>query len=657
MNILVSIISTLNKHGKNEITYNITLEECDIKTVSASHTNESVFKTFVQMQGIKKTGGIHKNIVLVSNDVLNKKNELYDNQTAYEYYENLKNNISPDTELIKIPTENQDNTSRKIAEILNDICGYIGKDDVVYIDSAGGRRTTSNVIQLLVKLLKYKGIKNPYSLYSDINGTEKNISDTSAFLKMTDLLDAFNEFMTTGKSYKLSECLHYAERKLENLLNTKSKVEDILNTMIEFPEKQLDSRVEDLLKIMIEFSDKIQLGNIDNLDITVKNLKEKIKDCEKITDGDSIELVILKQFLPVIKEKLLGDEERINYAKIVKWCLENYLIQQALTIFVEKIPVYLFEEQIIKYKGDIKKAREEYKNNRTKTDPSDWETKVFYTDILDGKKKKGVEHPLIKELINDFADGKSQNTKIKEINKELKILRNNWNNYQPKSELGVRIKNNKKGKGIESFSEYIEKIKKGDMDSVYLNLLGVEESQKKIDTNDKKIKGIENIRSGAKLPDYYWNCSNVQLANIFYGYIYVKAFRNQINHASSDENLTEEQKNFLENQGYSMKIDLLTVKKNIEFALNKIENILTKKQSIECEESKDILPTTLKIGDIVKAKCVNLKIVRIENHSYDIQLIAKTVDNPFDLVEQEFNVKIKQISKAGKIIQVEYFDE
>ena len=195
------------------------------------------------------------------------------------------------------------------------------------------------------------------------------------------------------------------------------------------------------------------------------------------------------------------------------------------------------------------------------------------------------------------------------------------------------------------------------MDSVYLNLLGVEESQKKIDTNDKKIKGIENIRSGAKLPDYYWNCSNVQLANIFYGYIYVKAFRNQINHASSDENLTEEQKNFLENQGYSMKIDLLTVKKNIEFALNKIENILTKKQSIECEESKDILPTTLKIGDIVKAKCVNLKIVRIENHSYDIQLIAKTVDNPFDLVEQEFNVKIKQISKAGKIIQVEYFDE
>ena len=84
---------------------------------------------------------------------------------------------------------------------------------------------------------------------------------------------------------------------------------------------------------------------------------------------------------------------------------------------------------------------------------------------------------------------------------------------------------------------------------------------------------------------------------------------------------------------------------------------MTKKQSIECEEPKDILPTTLKIGDIVKAKCVKLKIVRIENHSYDIQLIAKTVDNPFDLVEQEFNVKIKQISKAGKIIQVEYFDE
>ena len=88
MNILVSIISTFSKE-KNEITYNIPLEECDIKTVSAYHTNESIFKTFVQMKGIKETGGIHKNIVLVSNAVLNNKNELYDNQTAYEYYEIL----------------------------------------------------------------------------------------------------------------------------------------------------------------------------------------------------------------------------------------------------------------------------------------------------------------------------------------------------------------------------------------------------------------------------------------------------------------------------------------------------------------------------------------------------------------------------------------
>ena len=53
MNILVSIISTFSK--KNEITYNIPLEECDIKTVSAYHTNESIFKTFVQMRGIKET--------------------------------------------------------------------------------------------------------------------------------------------------------------------------------------------------------------------------------------------------------------------------------------------------------------------------------------------------------------------------------------------------------------------------------------------------------------------------------------------------------------------------------------------------------------------------------------------------------------------------
>ena len=91
-----------------------------------------------------------------------------------------------------------------------------------------------------------------------------------------------------------------------------------------------------------------------------------------------------------------------------------------------------------------------------------------------------------------------------------------------------------------------------------------------------KLQGIEKIKTGLKLHDYYWNCSSIQLASIYYGYIYVKAFRNQINHASSDENLTEKQKEFLQDQGYSMKIDLLTVKKNIEFALKKIENVLIK---------------------------------------------------------------------------------
>lgn len=654
MNILVSIISILNTKEKKEITYNIALEECNIKTVSAYHTNESIFKTFVQMKGIKETGGIHKNIVLVSNAVLNNKNELYDNQTAYEYYENLKNQISPNTELIKIPTENQDNTSRKIAEILNDICDYIGKDDVVYIDSAGGRRTTSNAIQLLVKLLQYKGISNPYSLYSDINGAEKTISDTSAFLKMTDLLDGFNEFMTTGRSYKLSECLHYAERKLDNVLKSKSTVEDILHTMIEFPEKQLDSRVEELLKIMIEFSDKIQLGNIDNLDITVQNLKEKIQECEKITDEDSIELVILKQFLPVIKEKLLGDEKRINYAKIVKWCLENYLIQQALTIFVEKIPVYLFEEQIIKYKGDIRKAKEEYRSARQKKDPSDWETKVFYTDMLTFVNFDVVQ---LKKWLQDGIEPTSE--KAKNATKYIKKIEKNWYNLSkiqnPDSKMTSLLDyiREKKFTKKESFLNDLPNAKK-----VYEFLLDIAETQsiegdKTIYT---KLQGIENIMSGAILPEYCWNCSSIQLASIYYGYIYVKAFRNQINHASSDENLTEKQKEFLQDQGYSMKIDLLTVKKNIELALNKIENVLVKRHPIEYEDPKDILPTTLKIGDIVEAMCIEKKVVRIKKHPYNIQLVINNLDNPYDLVNLKVKVKVKQISKVGKISQVEYIE-
>jgi hypothetical protein len=59
-----------------------------------------------------------------------------------------------------------------------------------------------------------------------------------------------------------------------------------------------------------------------------------------------------------------------------------------------------------------------------------------------------------------------------------------------------------------------------------------------------------------------------------YGYLYVKSVRNTVNHASSGDNLNEEQKKVLSELGYDFtSYDFATVKKNISKALNVIKNV------------------------------------------------------------------------------------
>ena len=49
-------------------------------------------------------------------------------------------------------------------------------------------------------------------------------------------------------------------------------------------------------------------------------------------------------------------QEGPDYLKITQWCIDNGLIQQALTVFNEKMPRYLFNKGYIKVKVEERKA-------------------------------------------------------------------------------------------------------------------------------------------------------------------------------------------------------------------------------------------------------------------------------------------------------------
>ena len=65
------------------------LEDCEVETIKAKHTNESVLKCLSQLRKIKFGSGVKKIIALVSQKTLKDKDERFDNLTAFEYFKNV----------------------------------------------------------------------------------------------------------------------------------------------------------------------------------------------------------------------------------------------------------------------------------------------------------------------------------------------------------------------------------------------------------------------------------------------------------------------------------------------------------------------------------------------------------------------------------------
>ncbi len=642
MNVLVANISTFARVSEN-ITYHVNVPGCLISEFEARQTNESVFKCLSHMDDVLSSGGIEKIIMLVSSLVLSKKDDRFDRKSAFEYYRDIvKQELGRMPIMDVIAVENVDGTIKSIHSVIDEVCLRIEPNDTVYIDAAGGQRTINNAIQLLTKLLKYKGIKNPYSLYSNIQGKEGCIENTASFDELLKLTEAFNEFMTTGKSDQLRECF------------------DLPSSFIHFGR---------LIDSMCEISDRIQIGNLQGLESYLQDLRWSIDDCKERL-SDDMASVVTKQFLPVIKHKFFGDIDStdIDYCRLVRWCLENGLIQQALTIFVEKLPITLFSRGLIAYEGDLGKYIEEYEE-KSKGNPlmsADWQTSTFFVHIMsspivtEGAKSKAREYVECSKNNRKSTD--------EEINRLLDVVQS-FNNSSFVS-IKRSVEKNRVQQLIdrECISSYncLKARLENNYQFVY-ELLGykdsVEKKSKISDTIGEKFSFVKKVEDGIVKGSNRFLFYTDSMAKIMYAYLYVKSVRNSINHASSKENLNDEQKSILSNYGYDFDSNnLKSIRNNIARALDSFESAtVTSKVSNQVEYvSGDICtleekiaafaPTTLSVGDQVEVLCHKLKMVKMDG--YEVQLVLPKGIDPQKYLMKTVRVEISQISKVGKIVQV-----
>lgn len=549
MNIFISYISKIGANACEQTIHTNGL--CQKSEITIVQTNESALKCLSEMLD----GKIDRIISLVSNkaDEEPVTNEIVREKaaatgleyyTAYGYFkEECCRGIN--AEHIKIPTEyadDEDVRERATADVLSDICGCIGKDDAVYIDTTGGPRNALNLIQLLTKILECKNIKNPCSFYTNIQSMDKRIDTTDEYKRLMKLADGVNEFVTAGKSSQLRECFDSSA----------------------FPE------INALLKTMTEFTDKIQLCNTDDLDETLTNLYNAINGV-RTAESSNIEGVILKNLLPVIEEKFFGDNGgKADYVRIIEWCLDNGLIQQALTIFVEKVPVYLYNNGVFSFDERIEEI---CAKKNSFLDSREISVNAFYHLLMnkcsadyiaedfgaaitgkDSERWNVCNENAIRRYLSFERAFENINSRFKPANvpKTLNTLSRSYNGDVRFVANILKNTTNKEGETVFTTADTVSLRNQIRNNKNVLYQLTNQRSVSEENVFTRKLTAAKEFESADKCFACGFSISVTpkQLAEIMYGYIYAKALRNQCNHAGKDENLTAKQKRILQSHGY-----------------------------------------------------------------------------------------------------------
>lgn len=548
------LITFLSKFIRTDIEIQEVEYSSDIGLQKGILSNEAATKYFIEYLA-KEGDSLDKIIYIATNEVQQDVHSKY-KKTAEEFFKEKIIKFSKDCKNIEniefIPI-NYDLDSKKLNSIISRIVDEIKINDNIYIDTTGGTRDVAYMLILICKILEYKGNKIKNVIYSEYKNNNSRIKKIKDIYDLFELISGVNEFISFGSS--------------KTLINSFS------NTC--------DKDIKNLIEHMNIFSENIKLCKTNNLESNLKDIKECLNKIENKQYLSEKETLFVK-LISVIKRKFgIEKEQSFNCIALIRWCVENDLIQQALTIYTEQVSKYIFDNKIVTCINDdlgkvdfYKIFLEMYKNNnKSKTDKLREFLKTYKNIILESNSehimkfvssdiKQGMENIfLLKHYISIYGDDYSKiKNRMKRDKKDelVKILEY----IKSKVNLSEKIK----------FEKILNSIINGITYEALIDPDLFEKSEKNIIT--KKIATIINYEYLIKESDFKVNKS-YDIKGIMSDYVIIKSMRNKINHASEDENLSKEQREFFNIQGYNLSENLY-ISEIKEIILNALDRLKIK---------------------------------------------------------------------------------
>ena len=307
-------------------------------------TNESAVRWLLQNNSDGAT--LSKIFIIASETVREKNIQNYSEQiTHLNYFKKRMKKFLPDIENIitdetiyKYNENNGDAENLKsVAEMAEKIQNFAkDKKIILHSDLTGGMRHINMMMLDIIRLLEYSGIKIGKIIYS--NFATKRVEEVKNIYDLFQLISGVEEFINFGSVKVLQE---YYKNQTENISDA----------------------LQNLLDAMKNFAEAIKLCRYGQFKNSVEKLHDAINDFS--ADENNLNDILMARLIEKIKqqyENLIATRGQDDL-KIIRWCIEKGYLQQALTLYTERVPEYIGEKFISIDSEEEKKLFQSVKND------------------------------------------------------------------------------------------------------------------------------------------------------------------------------------------------------------------------------------------------------------------------------------------------------
>lgn len=271
--------------------------ECDSGiTVYGKQSNEAPL-----LYLLSSDSEIGQIICLVTPEVLDIHEEA--KVSPYQYLQDSIKAQFPNVDFLPVDFEKELFYEKALPEIIS----HIQPEDSIYLDTTGGFRDTVSQLMLLSRILQYQNTPLLKAVYSQYR--PNRVTDVTDSYRTFDLINGLNEFERFCST--------------DALLNYYDKRENVPFELTE------------LIQRMKSLSECITLCRVGLMTKRIKAFQQALEAAKTVNDP------ILRVTLPMFEAKF---RMLSTTPEQIKWCVENNLIQQAFTLFTDRLPKYLIQE-------------------------------------------------------------------------------------------------------------------------------------------------------------------------------------------------------------------------------------------------------------------------------------------------------------------------